>query len=146
MKAPLLLAALFLTACANTPDYDVYVSPDFTAVQAQGVQDGMRLWETAASEVHMHEKGNLVVRVYPQASCPYVLDSGHLGFTFQQHVICLNTARIDDTWIARVTAHELGHVMGLGHVAEGSIMTTGGGTTPAPTPEDVANMRRVHGG
>ncbi len=149
MKTIAAITMLLLTsACSDPNDYQVVVDKDFTPTQAEAVYAGMHMWEKAIPEMRLgsEERPNSV-HIWTKANCPYELTLPHIGFSDGNRDICIDTVRTRPEWVARVTAHEIGHAVGaLPHHAAPSIMTKDISiATPEPSSGDVADMRSMLG-
>lgn len=112
------------------PEFKVFI--DTRAEQAEGIREGMRRWEEASqgriTMTEVAEPGEGVITVHNDRSI--IPGGGQNGATVTGYAkgskinpqAYIRPDMTDYESIARVGAHELGHVMGLGHTCPGSLM------------------------
>jgi hypothetical protein len=116
------------------------VSTTASTQQLTGIQAAETLWrDRGAPALGLRAGATLEVR-FESASGAF-----HGLYDDDQGVIFINTQIADDTTLAIVIAHELGHAFGLVHVTDRDSVMNPGNLTITPTLDDQAELARLWG-
>jgi hypothetical protein len=138
----------------------VVTAPGLTAEQAQGVSDGIAMWNTgAATQLSTATSATPDVEAEAEADAgatggarvPLVFqgaaDNFHGLYDDAAAIVFINQDLTDLRPLSITVAHELGHVFGLLHVPadQRTSLMNSGNTTTELTPEDVDTLALLWG-
>jgi hypothetical protein len=116
------------------------VSTTATTQQLDGINAAQTLWrERGAPALGLRAGATLEVRFEPAAAAFHGLYDDRDG------VIYINADIANDSVLAIVIAHELGHAFGLLHVSDRDSVMNPGNLTIAPTADDQTELARLWG-
>lgn len=144
-----LLALLVSGACTGTSDDTIDVTFDACSpiaialpsdgVRATGVRDAFALWADRGVPL-MGEAGGAEIELRFEEAA----EAFHGLYDDEHGVIYINSKITDPKPLAIVIAHELGHAMGLPHIAGESVMRSGN-ISIGPTADDEARIHALWG-
>jgi predicted Zn-dependent protease len=116
------------------------VSAAASTQQLDGIQAAQALWrERGAPALGLRAGATLEVRFEAAAGAFYGLYDDEHG------VIYINSQIANDSMLAVVIAHELGHAFGLPHVTDRISLMNPGNVTTTPTADDQRELARLWG-
>jgi hypothetical protein len=154
------LIALLASGCGTSEVF--YVDAAFTAEEATAIEHGAQLWHDADSNISfdlafgatVSEAGHrrMIIRSTPEFLASRRTAEGdrieeHSIFGTTRERLFLVPDGLSNEQLATVTAHELGHTLGLQHVPveQGQAIMNSGSTALAVTAADLAEVARVAG-
>lgn len=145
------MGVLVLAACSAESDVTIerahdacaplaLVSSTASSQQLEGIQAAQALWrDRGAPALGLRAGATLEVRFESAAG------SFHGLYDDKDGVIYINSQIDNDSTLAVVIAHELGHAFGLTHVSDRVSVMNPGNLTTTPTADDQLELARLWG-
>ncbi len=131
---PIAALSCLLASCQPPAASGITILPGFSPVETAAIEAGIASW----GDTPMPSMTIMNVNSYQECPTMGPLATGHT--VTATHLVCLLTPQPN---MQRTAAHEVGHVLGLGHMVPPSVMTVPL-SVDTPQPEDFAALVDNH--
>jgi hypothetical protein len=122
---PTIGGTAFNEGCNYYKTNSLVIDPDFSEIEIQNIRKGIQLWEDALG-IELGDKVSIenCSREHKVKNCIVKIDDERIDYEIVKPQIfifmkALDSRNFDERHLADVTAHELGHYLGLGHIDTG---------------------------